>query len=184
MDDCLQQLMDRIDAGEGEQLKNLILSERLSKLVRMRLEMQAPYISKWPQALSIQVCHSLLWFGLWVQFSCMVLIAAISCLPVSTSKRLNKLEAASYPGRWDMACCWRFWIRYWLVCETYSAWWYLLNLRGVYVDRQFSRFALLNISMLVSNSCFILFEIYLSNFFPLQQFDSKDWNESVSGKVK
>lgn len=54
MDDCLQQMMDRIDAGEGEQLKNLILSERLSKLVRMRLEMQAPYISKWPQALSIQ----------------------------------------------------------------------------------------------------------------------------------
>ncbi|KAL6878462.1 hypothetical protein ACP4OV_012632 [Aristida adscensionis] len=54
MDDCLQQLMDRIDAGEGEELKNLILSERLSKLVRMRLEMQAPYISKWPQALSIQ----------------------------------------------------------------------------------------------------------------------------------
>ncbi|GJN31732.1 hypothetical protein PR202_gb20167 [Eleusine coracana subsp. coracana] len=54
MDDCLQQLIDRVDAGEGEQLKNLILSERLSKLVRMRLEMQAPYISKWPQALSIQ----------------------------------------------------------------------------------------------------------------------------------
>lgn len=54
MDNCLQQLMDHIDAGEGEQLKNLILSERLSKLVRMRLEMQAPYISKWPQALSIQ----------------------------------------------------------------------------------------------------------------------------------
>ncbi|KAG2551381.1 ubiquinone biosynthesis protein COQ9-B, mitochondrial-like isoform X2 [Panicum virgatum] len=54
MDDCLQQLMDRIDAGEGEQLKSLILSERLAKLVRMRLEMQAPYISKWPQALSIQ----------------------------------------------------------------------------------------------------------------------------------
>ncbi|KAJ1296772.1 hypothetical protein BS78_01G327700 [Paspalum vaginatum] len=53
MDDSLQQLMDRIDAG-GEQLKNLILSERLSKLVRIRLEMQAPYISKWPQALSIQ----------------------------------------------------------------------------------------------------------------------------------
>ncbi|KAF8728939.1 hypothetical protein HU200_018238 [Digitaria exilis] len=54
MDDCLQQLMDRVDAGEGEQLKNLKLSDRLSKLVRMRLEMQAPYISKWPQALSIQ----------------------------------------------------------------------------------------------------------------------------------
>uniref|UniRef100_J3LPM1 Ubiquinone biosynthesis protein n=2 Tax=Oryza brachyantha TaxID=4533 RepID=J3LPM1_ORYBR len=54
MDDCLQQLIDRIDAGEGELLKNLVLSERLSKLVRMRLEMQGPYISKWPQALSIQ----------------------------------------------------------------------------------------------------------------------------------
>jgi ubiquinone biosynthesis protein COQ9 len=65
MDDCLQQLIDRIDAGEGEQLKNLILSERLSKLVQMRLEMQAPYISKWPQALSIQVLHYLLIFA-WV----------------------------------------------------------------------------------------------------------------------
>lgn len=54
MDDCLQQLIDRVDAGEGEQLKNLILSERLSRLVQLRLEMQAPYISKWPQALSIQ----------------------------------------------------------------------------------------------------------------------------------
>ncbi|KAM0853088.1 hypothetical protein ACQ4PT_051327 [Festuca glaucescens] len=54
MDDCLQQLMDRVDAGEGEQLKTLILTERLSRLIRMRLEMQAPYISKWPQALSIQ----------------------------------------------------------------------------------------------------------------------------------
>ncbi|KAM3189428.1 hypothetical protein ACQJBY_067999 [Aegilops geniculata] len=54
MDDCLQQLMDRIDAGEGELLKNLMLTERLSRLVRMRLEMQTPYISKWPQALSIQ----------------------------------------------------------------------------------------------------------------------------------
>ncbi|XP_072973578.1 uncharacterized protein [Typha angustifolia] len=54
MDDCLQRLIDRIDAGEGEKLKNLILSERLSNLIRMRLEMQTPYISKWPQALSIQ----------------------------------------------------------------------------------------------------------------------------------
>lgn len=52
MDDCLQRLIDRIDSGE--ELKNLILSDRLSKLVRIRLEMQAPYISKWPQALSIQ----------------------------------------------------------------------------------------------------------------------------------
>ena len=111
----------------------------------------------------------------------MVLIAGISCLPVSTSKRLNKLEAASCPGRWDMACCWRFWIRYWLVCQTCSAWWYLLNLRGVYVDWQFSRFALLNSSMLVSNSCFIL--KLTSVILPLQQLDSKGWNESVSGKL-
>ncbi|XP_008802487.2 ubiquinone biosynthesis protein COQ9-B, mitochondrial [Phoenix dactylifera] len=52
MDDCLQRLIDRIDSGE--ELKNSILSDRLSKLIRIRLEMQAPYISKWPQALSIQ----------------------------------------------------------------------------------------------------------------------------------
>ena len=85
MDDCLQQLMDRIDAGEGEQLKNLILSERLAKLVRMRLEMQAPYISKWPQALSIQVCHSILPLGLWVYFSHKDIIPSVSYLTVSTS---------------------------------------------------------------------------------------------------
>lgn len=53
MDDCLQRLIDRIDSGE--ELRNLIPSERISKLVKIRLEMQAPYISKWPQALSIQV---------------------------------------------------------------------------------------------------------------------------------
>jgi len=53
MDDCLQRLIDKIDSGE--ELQSLILSERLAKLVRIRLEMQAPFISKWPQALSIQV---------------------------------------------------------------------------------------------------------------------------------
>ncbi|XP_065851375.1 uncharacterized protein [Euphorbia lathyris] len=52
MDECLQQLIDRIESGE--ELNNLVPSERISKLVRIRLEMQAPYISKWPQALSIQ----------------------------------------------------------------------------------------------------------------------------------
>ncbi|GMI83909.1 hypothetical protein like AT1G19140 [Hibiscus trionum] len=52
MDDCLQRLIDRIDSGE--ELRQLIPSQRISKLVRIRLEMQAPYISKWPQALSIQ----------------------------------------------------------------------------------------------------------------------------------
>ena len=53
MDECLQRLIDRTDSGED--LKGMIPSERISKLVRFRLEMQAPYISKWPQALSIQV---------------------------------------------------------------------------------------------------------------------------------
>ncbi|KAJ4708773.1 putative Ubiquinone biosynthesis protein COQ9, mitochondrial [Melia azedarach] len=52
MDDCLQKLIDRVDSDKD--LQNLIPSERVSKLVRIRLEMQAPYISKWPQALSIQ----------------------------------------------------------------------------------------------------------------------------------
>lgn len=52
MDDCLQRLIDIIDGSED--LRNRMHSERISKLVRIRLEMQAPYISKWPQALSIQ----------------------------------------------------------------------------------------------------------------------------------
>ncbi|KAL8464080.1 hypothetical protein ACS0TY_033847 [Phlomoides rotata] len=51
MDDCLQRLMDIIDK---EDLSNIIPSHRVAKLVRIRLEMQAPHISKWPQALSIQ----------------------------------------------------------------------------------------------------------------------------------
>ncbi|KAL0794952.1 hypothetical protein Bca101_066329 [Brassica carinata] len=53
MDECLQLLIDRVDSGLD--LQNLIPSERVSKLVRIRLEMQIPYMSKWPQALSIQV---------------------------------------------------------------------------------------------------------------------------------
>ncbi|KAJ0257359.1 Ubiquinone biosynthesis protein [Hirschfeldia incana] len=52
MDECLQLLIDRVDSGLD--LQNLIPSERVSKLIRIRLEMQIPYMSKWPQALSIQ----------------------------------------------------------------------------------------------------------------------------------
>ncbi|XP_060188759.1 uncharacterized protein LOC132617705 isoform X2 [Lycium barbarum] len=52
MDDCLERLIDIIESKED--LKNLIPSERVAKLVRIRLEMQIPYISKWAQALSIQ----------------------------------------------------------------------------------------------------------------------------------
>ncbi|KAL6496456.1 hypothetical protein OROGR_029714 [Orobanche gracilis] len=53
MDDCLQRLIDVIDTKED--LKKLIPSQQVAKLVTIRLEMQAPYIPKWPQALSIQV---------------------------------------------------------------------------------------------------------------------------------
>ncbi|CAA0836854.1 Unknown protein [Striga hermonthica] len=53
MDDCLQRLIDVINMKED--LQSLIPSQRVAKLLRIRLEMQAPYISKWPQALSIQV---------------------------------------------------------------------------------------------------------------------------------
>ncbi|KAK1377853.1 Ubiquinone biosynthesis protein [Heracleum sosnowskyi] len=52
MDECLHKLMDIIDSEED--LKNLIPNDRIAKLVRIRLELQVPYISKWPQALSIQ----------------------------------------------------------------------------------------------------------------------------------
>ncbi|KAL6519224.1 hypothetical protein OROGR_018544 [Orobanche gracilis] len=53
MDDCLQRLIDVIDTKED--FKKLIPSQQVAKLVRIRLEMQTPYIPKWPQALSIQV---------------------------------------------------------------------------------------------------------------------------------
>ncbi|XP_076905641.1 uncharacterized protein LOC143561433 [Bidens hawaiensis] len=53
MDECLQKLIDTIDSGEL-QLQDLVASERIAKLIKFRLQMQAPYISKWPQALSIQ----------------------------------------------------------------------------------------------------------------------------------
>ncbi|KAG0476438.1 hypothetical protein HPP92_012842 [Vanilla planifolia] len=52
MDDCLQKFIDRIDSKE--ELKHLMLSDRLAMLIRIRLELQIPYITKWPQALSIQ----------------------------------------------------------------------------------------------------------------------------------
>ncbi|KNA18961.1 hypothetical protein SOVF_065900 isoform A [Spinacia oleracea] len=52
MDECLERLIDIIESDT--ELKELIPSQRISKLVRTRLEMQAPYISKWAQALSIQ----------------------------------------------------------------------------------------------------------------------------------
>ncbi|GLJ07422.1 hypothetical protein SUGI_0066690 [Cryptomeria japonica] len=53
MDDCLQRLMDEIES-HNEELSNMVLKDRIAKLIRIRLEMQAPYVSKWPQALSIQ----------------------------------------------------------------------------------------------------------------------------------
>ena len=53
MDDCLERLIDIIESDT--ELKDLIPSERISKLVRIRLAMLAPYISNWAQALSIQV---------------------------------------------------------------------------------------------------------------------------------
>ncbi|MBA0853091.1 hypothetical protein Goshw_013358 [Gossypium schwendimanii] len=53
MDDCLERLIDKIDSKEESH--HFIPSQRISKLVRIRLEMQAPYIPKWPQALSIRI---------------------------------------------------------------------------------------------------------------------------------
>ncbi|KAI6682068.1 hypothetical protein NL676_035949 [Syzygium grande] len=52
MDDCLQRLIDTIDSGD--ELNGLIPSERILRVIRIRLEMQVPYISKWAEALAIQ----------------------------------------------------------------------------------------------------------------------------------
>lgn len=53
MDECLERLIDIIESRVD--LKTMIPSERVAALVRIRLELQGPYISKWAQALSIQV---------------------------------------------------------------------------------------------------------------------------------
>ncbi|MBA0612123.1 hypothetical protein Godav_012765 [Gossypium davidsonii] len=53
MDDCLQRLIDRIDSKEESH--HFIPSQRISKLVTIRLQMQAPYILKWPPVLSIRI---------------------------------------------------------------------------------------------------------------------------------
>lgn len=53
MDDCLQNLLDIAESQEDEFSKT-ILQQRITKLVKLRLEMQAPFISRWAQALSIQ----------------------------------------------------------------------------------------------------------------------------------
>ncbi|RZC86103.1 hypothetical protein C5167_026783 [Papaver somniferum] len=44
----------RREAALVEALDTVIHSDRIAKLIQVRLEMQAPYISKWSQALSIQ----------------------------------------------------------------------------------------------------------------------------------
>ncbi|GJR97817.1 ubiquinone biosynthesis protein COQ9, mitochondrial [Tanacetum coccineum] len=49
----LQKLMMKLTLQLGI-TKTWYLSERIAKLVKTRLQIQAPYISKWPQALSIQ----------------------------------------------------------------------------------------------------------------------------------
>lgn len=53
MDDCLHNLLDYIESHEDE-LTKMLLQERLTKLIQCRLERQAPLISRWAQALSIQ----------------------------------------------------------------------------------------------------------------------------------
>ncbi|XP_024541711.1 ubiquinone biosynthesis protein COQ9, mitochondrial [Selaginella moellendorffii] len=53
MDESLDELTDAVEE-QSEELEKLVLHERLAKVMRIRLEMQAPYISKWAQALSIQ----------------------------------------------------------------------------------------------------------------------------------
>ncbi|CAH9118894.1 unnamed protein product [Cuscuta europaea] len=52
MDECLERLIEVIESRTD--LKTMIPSERVATIVRLRLELQSPYISKWAQALSIQ----------------------------------------------------------------------------------------------------------------------------------
>lgn len=53
MDECNHQLQDEIEAREKE-LSSMLLADRVAQIVRLRLQMQVPYLSKWAQALSVQ----------------------------------------------------------------------------------------------------------------------------------
>ncbi|KAJ7550869.1 hypothetical protein O6H91_07G122500 [Diphasiastrum complanatum] len=53
MDDSMEKLTEEAE-NHKEELSNMILTARIAWLVRSRLQMQIPYISKWAQALSIQ----------------------------------------------------------------------------------------------------------------------------------
>lgn len=53
MDECNRHLEDEVEARE--ELSAMLLAERIAQIVRLRLQMQIPFLSKWPQALSIQV---------------------------------------------------------------------------------------------------------------------------------
>lgn len=92
MDDCLQRLIEVIDTKED--LQNLIPSHRVAKLVRIRLEMQAPYISKWPQALSIQV-HFISCFSVrYVKWNFSQVHSCFILHLGTTLKYTNELQAA------------------------------------------------------------------------------------------
>lgn len=54
MEECNRHLEDEVEAREKE-LSAMLLAERIAQIVRLRLQMQIPFLSKWPQALSIQV---------------------------------------------------------------------------------------------------------------------------------
>ena len=59
MEDCLQKLLDIIEREEETELPKLTLQERIIRLVKLRLEMQIPFVSRWAQALSVQVSINL-----------------------------------------------------------------------------------------------------------------------------
>ncbi|CAM6012586.1 unnamed protein product [Sphagnum balticum] len=53
MDDCNHKLQEQLE-GKEKELSNMLLADRIASIVRMRLEMNVPVISKWASALSIQ----------------------------------------------------------------------------------------------------------------------------------
>lgn len=54
MEECNLALAEELEDRE-EELEKMVLHDRVAAIVWMRLEMQIPYLSKWAQALSIQV---------------------------------------------------------------------------------------------------------------------------------
>jgi ubiquinone biosynthesis protein COQ9 len=56
IDQCNNKLAKEVEE-EGTAFSELSTKDKLVQAIRLRLEMQAPYVTTWPQALALQVSY-------------------------------------------------------------------------------------------------------------------------------